>query len=79
MPDLSVLFAEVRAAGLVDTLSGARLFTVFAPPGEAFGKLAAGTLDKLLIPRSKTELVKVLTYHAVDGSVQTGESKDAER
>ena len=41
---------------------------------EALGELPAGTLDKLLIPRSKTELVRVLTYHAVDGSVQTGES-----
>ena len=64
---------------LVDTLSGARLFTVFAPPGEAFGKLPAGTLDKLLILRSKTELVKMLTSHAVDGRVQAGESRDAER
>ena len=55
MPDLSTLVAEVGAAGLVDTLSGARLSTVFAPPGEAFGQLPTGTLDKLLIPRSKTE------------------------
>ena len=55
VPDLSTLVAEVRAVGLVGTLAGARLFTVFAPPGEAFGKLPAGTLDKLLIPRCKTE------------------------
>ena len=64
---------------LVDTLSGARLSTVFAPHGEAFGKLPAGTLDKLLILRSKTELVKMLTSHAVDGRVQAGDSRDAER
>lgn len=69
-PDLSTLVKAVVAAGLADTLSGAGPFTVFAPTNEAFDKLPAGVLEKLLEPANKAELVKILTYHVVSGNIQ---------
>jgi uncharacterized surface protein with fasciclin (FAS1) repeats len=65
--DHTTLVAAVKAAGLVDTLSGAGPFTVFAPTNAAFAKLPAGTVDTLLKPENKAMLVKVLTYHVVPG------------
>ena len=65
--DHTTLVAAVKAAGLVDTLSGPGPFTVFAPTNDAFAKLPAGTVDNLLKPENKATLVKVLTYHVVPG------------
>ena len=65
--DHTTLVAAVKAAGLVDTLSGPGPFTVFAPTNAAFAKLPAGTVDNLLKPENKAMLVKVLTYHVVPG------------
>ena len=65
--DHTTLVAAVKAAGLVDTLSGPGPFTVFAPTNAAFAKLPAGTVDNLLKPENKDMLVKVLTYHVVPG------------
>ena len=65
--DHTTLVAAVKAAGLVDTLSGAGPFTVFAPTNEAFAALPAGTVDTLLKPENKPTLTKVLTYHVVAG------------
>jgi uncharacterized surface protein with fasciclin (FAS1) repeats len=65
--DHTTLVAAVKAAGLVDTLSGPGPFTVFAPTNAAFAKLPAGTVDNLLKPENKATLVKVLTYHVVPG------------
>jgi len=65
--DHTTLVAAVKAAGLVDTLSGPGPFTVFAPTNEAFAKLPAGTVDTLLKPENKDQLVGVLTYHVVPG------------
>jgi uncharacterized surface protein with fasciclin (FAS1) repeats len=65
--DHTTLVAAVKAAGLVDTLSGPGPFTVFAPTNEAFAKLPAGTVDSLLKPENKATLTKVLTYHVVPG------------
>ena len=67
--DFSTLVAAVKAAGLVETLSGSGPFTVFAPTNEAFKKLPAGTVENLLKPENKDQLVKVLTYHVVPGKV----------
>ena len=66
--DHTTLVAAVKAAGLVETLSGAGPFTVFAPTNEAFAKLPAGTVDSLLKPEAKGTLTKVLTYHVVAGN-----------
>jgi uncharacterized surface protein with fasciclin (FAS1) repeats len=66
--DHTTLVAAVKAAGLVDTLSGPGPFTVFAPTNAAFDALPAGTVDTLLKPENKQQLVKVLTYHVVKTS-----------
>jgi uncharacterized surface protein with fasciclin (FAS1) repeats len=71
--DHTTLVAAVKAAGLVDTLEGAGPFTVFAPVNAAFDKLPAGTVDTLLKPENKDQLVKVLTYHVVAGKVSSQE------
>jgi len=63
--DHTTLVAAVTAAGLVETLSGAGPFTVFAPTNEAFEKLPPGTVEMLLKPENKAALVNVLTYHVV--------------
>lgn len=61
----TTLAKALQAAGLVETLKGKGPFTVFAPTDEAFAKLPAGTLEKLL--ENKAELTAVLTYHVVAG------------
>lgn len=66
-PDFSTLVAAVKAANLVETLSGAGPFTVFAPTNAAFEKLPAGTVEGLLKPESLEKLKTVLTYHVVSG------------
>jgi uncharacterized surface protein with fasciclin (FAS1) repeats len=66
--DHTTLVAAVKAAGLVDTLSGPGPFTVFAPTNEAFGMLPAGTVESLVKPENKTALTKILTYHVVPGT-----------
>ena len=63
--DHTTLVAAVKAAGLVDTLSGKGPFTVFAPTNEAFAKLPAGTVETLLKPENKAKLTKILTCHVV--------------
>lgn len=72
--DFSTLVTAVKAAGLVETLSGEGPFTVFAPTNAAFAKLPAGTLDQLLA--NPTELSKVLTYHVVAGKVTADQVVD---
>jgi uncharacterized surface protein with fasciclin (FAS1) repeats len=71
--DHTTLVAAVKAAGLVDTLSSAGPFTVFAPTNEAFAKLPAGTVDTLLKPENKDQLTKVLTYHVVAGKLTSND------
>ena len=65
------LVTAVKAAGLVDTLKGKGPFTVFAPTDEAFAKLSAGTVENLLKPENKKQLVAILTYHVVSGKVMS--------
>lgn len=67
--DHTTLVAAVKAAGLVDTLSGAGPFTVFAPTNTAFSKLPAGTVDTLVKPENKAQLTSILTYHVVPGRI----------
>jgi uncharacterized surface protein with fasciclin (FAS1) repeats len=67
--DHTTLVAAVKAAGLVDTLSGKGPFTVFAPTNAAFAALPAGTVDTLLKPENKSQLQAVLTYHVVAGKL----------
>ena len=69
----TTLVAAVEAAGLVETLKGEGPFTVFAPTDEAFAALPAGTLDTLLKPENKQQLVDILTYHVVPGKVMAAD------
>lgn len=69
----STLVAAVQAAGLVDTLKGDGPFTVFAPTDEAFAKLPEGTVENLLKPENKDQLIAVLTYHVVPGKVMSSD------
>ena len=71
--DHTTLVAAVKAAGLVDTLSGPGPFTVFAPTNAAFAKLPAGTVDTLLQPANKAQLTSVLTHHVVPGRVNAAQ------
>ncbi len=65
--DHTTLVAAVKAAGLVETLSGKGPFTVFAPTNDAFGKLPSGTVETLVKPENKATLTGILTYHVVAG------------
>ena len=65
----NTLAAALEAAGLVDTLKGEGPFTVFAPTDAAFAKLPDGTLEALLLPENKDQLIAILTYHVVPGKV----------
>jgi len=69
----NTLVAAVQAAGLVDTLKGEGPFTVFAPTDEAFAKLPGGTVEFLLKPENKDQLIAVLTYHVVSGKVMSAD------
>ncbi len=71
--NLTTLVSAVKAAGLVDTLSGAGPFTVFAPTNEAFAKLPKAAVEKLMQPDMKADLAKVLTYHVVAGKIDAAE------
>ncbi|MFO0962039.1 MAG: fasciclin domain-containing protein [Phycisphaerales bacterium] len=63
----NTLVAAIKAAGLAETLSGKGPFTILAPTDEAFAKLPAGTLEMLLKPENKKQLVEILSYHVVPG------------
>ena len=68
--DHTTLVAAVKAGGLVDALSNAGPFTVFAPTNAAFDKLPAGTVEGLLKPEKKADLVNVLEYHTYVGALK---------
>lgn len=68
---LSTLVAAVQAGDLVEILKGDGPFTVFAPTNDAFAALPEGTLESLLKPENKDQLVKILTYHVVAGEVKS--------
>ena len=71
--DHTTLVAAVKAAGLVETLSGPGPFTVFAPTNAAFAKLPAGTVETLVKPENKATLTRILTYHVVAGRVSAAD------
>jgi len=73
------LVAAVQAAGLVETLKGEGPFTVFAPTDEAFAKLPEGTVENLLKPENKDQLVEILTYHVVPGELTASQLSDGQQ
>lgn len=72
----NTLVAAVQAAGLVETLKGGGPFTVFAPTDAAFAALPEGTVETLLKPENKDQLIAILTYHVVPGKVMSTDLKD---
>jgi uncharacterized surface protein with fasciclin (FAS1) repeats len=68
------LVAAVKAAGLLDALSGDKPLTVFAPSDEAFGRLPEGTVANLLKPENIDELKRILLYHVVEGRVYSDQA-----
>jgi uncharacterized surface protein with fasciclin (FAS1) repeats len=69
----NTLAAALEAAGLVDTLKGDGPFTVFAPTDAAFAKLPEGTVESLLKPENRDQLIAILTYHVVPGKVKAAD------
>lgn len=69
----NTLAAALQAADLVETLKGDGPFTVFAPTDEAFAKLPAGTVETLLKPENKDQLIAILTYHVVSGKIMSSD------
>ena len=68
-----IVDTAVKAAGLVETLKGDGPFTVFAPTDAAFAKLPEGTVESLLKPENRDQLVAILTYHVVPGKVKAAD------
>ena len=77
--DHTTLVAAVKAASLVDALSNAGPFTVFAPTDEAFAKLPKETLDNLMKPENKAALSNILEYHTFVGVVKTEQMRDGQK
>lgn len=73
--NVTTVVAAVKAAGLVDALKADGPLTVFAPDNDAFAKLPAGTVDTLLKPENKDQLVAILTYHVVPGTYTAADLK----
>jgi len=71
--NFTTLVAAVQAAGLVDALKGDGPLTVFAPTDDAFAALPEGTVETLLKPENKDQLVNILTYHVLAGKVMAGD------
>ncbi len=67
------LTKAVQAAGLNEQLVTPGPYTVFAPTDAAFAALPAGTLDNLLKPENKQQLVKLLAYHVVPGQITSSQ------
>ena len=65
----NTLAAALTEAGLVEALKGDGPFTVFAPTDEAFAKLPKGTVESLLKPENRDQLISILTFHVVPGRV----------
>jgi uncharacterized surface protein with fasciclin (FAS1) repeats len=76
--DHTTLVAAVKQAELVDALSNAGPFTVFAPTNAAFEKLPKGTVDDLMKPENKEKLQDILQYHVFVGTLKTDLMQDGQ-
>lgn len=76
--DHTTLVAAVKQAELVDALSNAGPFTVFAPTNEAFDKLPKGTVDDLMKPENKEKLQDILQYHVYVGVIKPEMMQDGQ-
>lgn len=76
--DHTTLVAALKAADLVNSLSNAGPFTVFAPTNAAFAKLPAGTVDNLLKPENKGKLVDILQHHVTTSALDIDSFTDGQ-
>lgn len=76
--DHTTLVAAVKAGDLVNALSNAGPFTVFAPTNAAFDKLPAGTVESLLTPEKKDALIDILQYHVTVGGYKIDQLRDGQ-
>ncbi|MEO7098668.1 MAG: fasciclin domain-containing protein [Luteolibacter sp.] len=75
----STLKKALTAAGLDATLADKKgVYTIFAPTDEAFDKLPAGTLGKLMLPQNKEKLRSLLLFHVIPGKMLTADMKSGE-
>ncbi|MES2475122.1 MAG: fasciclin domain-containing protein [Verrucomicrobiota bacterium] len=74
----AILAQALKASELDITLGQKGTFTIFAPTDEAFGKLPAGTVDKLLLPENKEKLRSLLLFHVVPGKVMAADLKEGQ-
>lgn len=77
-PDHTTLVKAVQAADLVNALSNAGPFTVFAPTNAAFNQLPAGTVEGLLKPDKKNDLTDILQYHVTLSALDASSFKDGQ-
>ena len=75
--DFSTLVTALKAANLVEALSGEGPFTVFAPNNAAFSKIDSETLGNLLKPENVKSLSNILTYHVVSGKLMASDVANA--
>ncbi len=68
--DFNTLTKALETAGLIDVLQGEGPFTIFAPTDEAFEALPEGTLDELMEPQNRQQLLQILAFHVVPGEVR---------
>ena len=76
--DHTTLVAAVKQAELVDALSNAGPFTVFAPTNAAFDKLPKNVVEDLMKPENKGKLQDILQYHVYVGSLSTTLMQDGQ-
>lgn len=76
--DFTTLVAAVKQAELVDALSNAGPFTVFAPTNAAFDKVPKETLEALMQDDKKTDLQNILQYHVYVGIIKPEMMQDGQ-
>jgi uncharacterized surface protein with fasciclin (FAS1) repeats len=76
--DHTTLVAAIKQADLVNALSNAGPFTVFAPTNAAFDKLPKGTVSDLMKGENKEKLQDILQYHVYVGTLNTDLMQDGQ-
>ncbi len=76
--DHTTLVAALKQAELVNALSNAGPFTVFAPTNAAFDKVPKETLDNLMKDANKEQLQDILQYHVFVGTLKTEMMEDGQ-
>lgn len=76
--DHTTLVAALQAADLVNALSNAGPFTVFAPTNSGFDKLPKGTVETLVKPANKDQLTTILYHHVTTSALALADLTDGQ-